>query len=509
MPLCPSAACPFHVRFGRPAEYREGMETCSDCGASLVPDPAPEPQAASAAAGTRPREVVGPVPWRAAGVTLLAPGVLLLLGALPTPGIPRDLLESVAFDFEYGADTRSMYLAALGLVPFLFAFGLVELAAVAIPSLRPLRHQGPAGRARLDAWSFRGGVLVAALQATAMAAWLDTMSTSGFLSSDAPSRPLVVLSLTAAATLTALTARFVSRHGLVNGFAAMIGAGVLLDLGGLLPQVSAGFVRPGALVVLALLLGALVKGTLWLMAPASSGVRASAIPSPAAGLVPLSGVTLLVDGAFSFGLPVDAVSPTALLVAKLVVCLPLAVGLCLLFNGPGRIASLEQRLAAGVDPRARAHALRESLPRLALLAALYCAALVWLDWVVNHAMNAFGTPLPVEGVALVAVVAADLLEGWRTQRRAPSGVTAWVLSDTWALGPAVAFLKTHGIHAEARGLRYRVLGQFFVPWAPVEVRVPRADAERAHALLQSALVEPQPATPAAPAPSEPQAPLTT
>src|SRR5262245_48306740 len=45
---CPNAECPFRKKFGYAAEYRPGVEQCSDCGAALVDGESPAPAAAPA-----------------------------------------------------------------------------------------------------------------------------------------------------------------------------------------------------------------------------------------------------------------------------------------------------------------------------------------------------------------------------------------------------------------------------------------------------------------------------
>jgi hypothetical protein len=86
MKYCPNPQCPYALRHHEGQEYRDHVDVCADCGASLVlerpvwPRPAPKPL---------PSWV-----YRRLALTLLAALLVLWVG-VPLPGVDRAVLASL------------------------------------------------------------------------------------------------------------------------------------------------------------------------------------------------------------------------------------------------------------------------------------------------------------------------------------------------------------------------------------------------------------------------------
>ena len=84
---------------------------------------------------------------------------------------------------------------------------------------------------------------------------------------------------------------------------------------------------------------------------------------------------------------------------------------------------------------------------------------------------------------LVAVL-LDLRGDWRALGDRPDLVPAWPLHRMYRLDPALLRLERAGIPAHAKSRYVRTLLQFFGPYAPVVLLVPRDRVTDAEAILR-------------------------
>jgi preprotein translocase subunit SecY len=113
---------------------------------------------------------------------------------------------------------------ALGMGPLVNAFLLVELAALVVPSWRPLRHGGPTGRRALGRATAYLAVVLAAVQAYFIASYLQALSDGGaeLFAGGLKSRLLVVLTLVGGTMILAWLIAGICQRGLGNGFAVLL-----------------------------------------------------------------------------------------------------------------------------------------------------------------------------------------------------------------------------------------------------------------------------------------------
>src|SRR5579863_7761410 len=134
--------------------------------------------------------------------TALVPVLMLLGERIPLSHLDAEVL---------GRARVQVSPLAVGLGPFIMAYGLVELTALVIPRWRRWRHDAQ-GRVRLERWSAALGIVLALVQAWSIAGSLqatEIVTIAGW-------EPLVVhtATLTGGACAMALAARWATRRGL-------------------------------------------------------------------------------------------------------------------------------------------------------------------------------------------------------------------------------------------------------------------------------------------------------
>ena len=142
MKYCPNPDCPYAKKHARPGEYVDTASLCTDCGAQLGAAPPVALPPVAAPLIVKPSDAN-----RRLVVTLGAAVALGVLSWLPVVGAP----ESV---FGGSSLQAPMRMLAVGMVPFMSAFTVVELLALMLPGLRAVRVGGTKARATLDrtAW---------------------------------------------------------------------------------------------------------------------------------------------------------------------------------------------------------------------------------------------------------------------------------------------------------------------------------------------------------------------
>ncbi len=170
--------------------------------------------------------------WRRLAVTVALPLVIELLARVMLPGIDSAALGGLS-GLGLTDLPPTLGVLALGIVPILSAFVLVELATLVVPAWRPLRTGGIEGRARLQRGVVIVTLLLAMVQAYSLVLYLDQLSWqmpelvphpgAGF-------RLVVGLTLIAGMTVTWLAAVLIDRYGLGNGFSVLIASALAVEI---------------------------------------------------------------------------------------------------------------------------------------------------------------------------------------------------------------------------------------------------------------------------------------
>ena len=408
---------------------------------------------------------------RIAITVLLAAGVLVA-GRAPIPGIDPQALLSIGVTDQVGILT-------LGLGPVISAFVLVEIAALLIPSWRRRRHGSAVDRATLTRAAMWLAAGLAVLQGAMIAVGLTRMNTPMGPLVENPGMAFVLfttLTLAAGSFLIVWVASLISRFGIANGFAAILSVGVIYAVAGVFWMMWSLF-QLGEVS----LLGALILLCVHVGVVALAGIvfrQRGATPLPASGLVPINlfaGLALFVATFLTFSeftaQLASVVRPgswiyESLQVAFVVVFTPLFVRL---FHPPARMAALHQRPVPLIRP--------------VVLTMAFLLALAFLS-LLGQQIGSLGLVVP-----LVAAVAAveDVMREARMRAAHPDLVSVWPLHALYAIEPVVDALGAAGIPAHPRGVHFRSLFQFFAPYLPVEILVPRASAEEAERIVRDVL----------------------
>jgi len=147
MPYCPNPDCPHKKRTGRPAEFSKGITLCSDCGSVLVKEVTEKPDTRKFTLSDFQKRVLYTI-----GLVLFS-RVLVLI---PAPGIDLEVLARVARASGRELNFSTLYFFstfALGIMPYLSAYMLVEILSLFIPPLKTWRGEGYSGRTKIK-WVF-------------------------------------------------------------------------------------------------------------------------------------------------------------------------------------------------------------------------------------------------------------------------------------------------------------------------------------------------------------------
>lgn len=433
-------------------------------------------------------------------VTIALPLVLLAAGAyVSLPGVP----EMVTHVSRASGSARTTGVFALGIMPILNAFWLVEVVAFLVPSLSRLRHH-PDGRAKLDRASRVLAIVLAALQGWGIATNLQALAYGVEMRGadiGPVSAPVVASTLVAGACVQMLAAELISRRGLFNGYLVLFGAGGVVTLGedakklffagGGLDGVPVGRLAlaffSAACVVAATLVA--LRGAAHVRAKTAPGEEHAGAPYRAARALSLSPVLPIPSSSFQpfssaltlvVGVPAvfAALDPrvgalgrdAAVVPALLVTTCALAVVFARLLHRPKELASLVEQVGAKAGDAFDAEmkdARREALlPTLLFFFALIAA----------YPTATFGVVLVVPIVA----IAMDAIHALRTTSKVP----VWEERRVAAVPLLRAVLAAEGIATETRGAATATLWQVFAPYAPVEILVDASDVVPARALLR-------------------------
>lgn len=197
-----------------------------------------------------------------AGVTLAALAVYRLGSWVPLPGVDISLLLTP--ETVHSTAIPRLSIVALGVVPFLSALMLVEVAMIAIPPLRAWSTARAGRRAQIDGWVFVVALAIAAYQANSIAVALEAIR--GLVASPGLAfRAGVVTSLVAGSAFLLWLASLITRRGIGSGFWVLVAVPYIVSLSEAL-LVQASLWGPTGVVTIGLTLGFLAFSTTLLAA---------------------------------------------------------------------------------------------------------------------------------------------------------------------------------------------------------------------------------------------------
>jgi preprotein translocase subunit SecY len=429
-----------------------------------------------------PAETPFAAPWRRLAITLLAAVAPQLMQRVPLPGLDSFRLRELARLGGGSLDLGSLSVMALGIMPAISGFMLVEFAALLWPRWRPLRIGAPAGRARLH----RAAMVVTALITVVQAVFIARYLLGAELIDGVPQAAVCVVTLAAGTFALIGLTQLVDRAGLACGFSLLLASGVLPHALHLVDRVlhpapsadSAAPIAPRMALGVVILVATSVWTFTRYRTRAAGAAAARALRDPTSGLVPLvdaASLLMLPATLAAMGLPVGgalllAPGTTLYQVADVV----LVAGLCalytLLFNRPRHVLAMLGRQGSAVCHREIVRQLWLGGARSLVLLLVLLGVSAWLpyDLRVDAALVAATTAVVMDGVA-----------EWRARRAHGDLVSVWVLHRVFAVNTAREVLAAAGIPAHPRCVIHRSLYHFFGPYLPIDLMVPRGSEAEA------------------------------
>lgn len=154
-----------------------------------------------------------------------------------TPGINKARLDEVwrdvagtllgVLDLFSGGNFRTISVFALGVTPYITASIILQLMTVVSPQLKKLQEEGEMGRQKINQWTRYLTVVLAAIQTTFVAHWLQVNGVGapgwGF-------RLSTVLTLTTGTMFVMWLGEQITERGVGNGISLLIFAGIVIGL---------------------------------------------------------------------------------------------------------------------------------------------------------------------------------------------------------------------------------------------------------------------------------------
>lgn len=167
--------------------------------------------------------------------------IVVRLGSqLPTPGVDPTFIQQFfasqtggAFNFFNtftGGSFEQMSIFALGISPYITSSIIMQLLTIAIPKLEELQKEGEEGRKKIAAWSRYVTVILALIQATAMAVGFGR---SGLLVEyNFVNAAVVVLTFTAGSAFLMWIGERITEKGIGNGISIILLINILASIPG-------------------------------------------------------------------------------------------------------------------------------------------------------------------------------------------------------------------------------------------------------------------------------------
>jgi hypothetical protein len=382
----------------------------------------------------------------AVGVTVLGVAVIEYLAGVFLPGLSLSFRDLVDREVHVDDPRRIASPVALGTVPIVAAYLLVELVAWAIPALRARRVGTSRDRAPLELAVAILAFGLALAQSYITLKWFRVApSDDGLpaLDEGALVQVGIVASLLGGVALHAVIAQLITRHGLCNGWLVL----VAYDLLRRQPHeaVLAGLVILGAVIAVGL--------------TARRATAPDARRLPVSGLAPAALIPTIVG---LLALPYvsslwhdDAVMR---LLGKPIVQIGFACGVATLLS------------------------LRRGTP--ATVAVVTAIAMSAIIAAFPYAFPALGFREPLLAGAIGGVLCAELAQGARRRLLAADAIALVTIHDVERADEYVDLLRNQHIPAFPTGARARGLYRGLGPFVPVTIHVPRERAEEAAKLLR-------------------------
>ncbi|HEU0299154.1 MAG TPA: preprotein translocase subunit SecY [Longimicrobium sp.] len=177
-------------------------------------------------------------------------------------------LQGTAFgiyDMFVGGGLSRATVFALGIMPYISASIMFQLAAAVVPSVEKMQKEGEDGRKKLTQWTRYATVLLSVFQAYGFAMFIESQVPGAVQNPGLAFRLMMILTLTTGAVFIMWLGEQITERGIGNGMSLLIFFGIIEGLPAALVEtgrlVTLGQVNPLALVVLFAALAMIIAGT--------------------------------------------------------------------------------------------------------------------------------------------------------------------------------------------------------------------------------------------------------
>lgn len=213
MPFCPNPDCPFIKKIGRPAEYIDGIILCSDCGTPLSEEEIVAKPKEKRAFGNLEKRLL---------YTMSFLGLWRVLSHIAIPGINLNSINNFFPQQSKDLIQPNVGILALGLIPYVTAYVLIEILALFVKPLKSWRDAGHEGRIKLRKTALGATCILALVQGFGIAQNL-VHTGDGFFINKIISLPFIIaLTLTAGTFVTIWIADQITNKGIGHGISVII-----------------------------------------------------------------------------------------------------------------------------------------------------------------------------------------------------------------------------------------------------------------------------------------------
>ena len=520
MAYCLNPECPHKKKTGNPAEFQEGITHCSDCG-SLLSEEVIE------------KEDTGRITRRIT-LTDLQKRILYTIGLvllwrvlllIPAPGIDLQVIGGFFSHEQFNRLVRffgsepaleRFSILALGIMPYISAYIIVETLSLFIPALKSWRAEGYAGRIRIKEIALFATFLIALMQGYGVAIALEHMTgpVGGkiVLNPGMSFRLLLCITMIAGTYLTIWIAELITRKGIGHGISVLIFVGYGPRFFSNIPQIKWVSYRHSpleyfllfALIVIALIALIVLMEKSYRKIPVrfSDGVEAYIpLKLTSAGIIPASGREWLI------GLPITILGFTAMMgyqvsqklsevllrgsiwhyMAYAIIIFFFYYLLVSFFYEPKEMVTfLKNKNASILSPLGKNEQsyIDRSLESMIPIAALYLCVVLFVP---NAIFDLF-LNFHLDSIGLIVAVAIlfDLIEEIRL-RRGSNLVKVAELHDVPMAGLVKSLFEQKRLPCYLRGYYYRALLYFFGPYIEISVLVPQDRMTEAKEVIENYL----------------------
>jgi len=214
--------------------------------------------------------------WQRIGFLLFALLVFRLGAHIPVPGINPDRLAELfdrnkdtilsLFNMFSGGALERMSILALGIMPYISASIIMQLASSVIPSMEALKKEGESGRRQINQYTRYAAVLLALVQAVGMSIGLQSQGIT--IATGSTFLIPAVVSLVAGSIFLMWLGEQITERGVGNGISMLIFAGIVAGMpsaiGTALESARQGDISVIGLIVIALLAVAVVAAVIFM-----------------------------------------------------------------------------------------------------------------------------------------------------------------------------------------------------------------------------------------------------